>query len=81
VSDLDRIRKALTYGQPILVLPADQPGYEELTDMTMEQKAALPRRFHTPAWMDSIPGVWCCRVCWEEGVTVGWPCEIGRAHV
>lgn len=82
MSDLDRILKALSYGQPILVLPADQPDYETLTDLTMEQKAALPRRFHTPVWMDSIPGAWCCRVCWTEGVVTGWPCDTAseRGH-
>jgi hypothetical protein len=60
--------------RPFITLPSDQPTYEALTDLTMEQKAALPARFHTPVWSDSTPGAFICSVCWVEGETVSWPC-------
>ncbi len=61
--------------RPFITLPADQPSYETLTDLTMEQKAALPARFHIPVWTDSIPGAFICTVCWVEGEMVSWPCR------
>jgi hypothetical protein len=59
---------------PFLTLPSDQPDYETLSDLSMEEKEALPARFHTPVWSDSSPGAFICRVCWTEGVMTGWPC-------
>ncbi|MFD0347297.1 hypothetical protein ACFQ0M_17060 [Kitasatospora aburaviensis] len=32
----------------VLIPAPDAPDYEDLADMTAEQKAALPTRFHTP---------------------------------
>lgn len=63
-------------------LPADQPDYETLCDLTMEQKAALPPRFHTPVWSDSSPGAFVCRVCWDgdEMVVTEWPCASALAR-
>jgi hypothetical protein len=60
--------------RPFITLPSDQPSYETLTDLTMEQKSALPARFHTPVWTDSTPGAFICTVCWVEGEMVSWPC-------
>lgn len=64
----------MTY--PFITIPADQPCYEEVVEMTMEQRRALPARFHTPQWMDSSPGLFMCRVCWdgEEMTVTEWPC-------
>jgi hypothetical protein len=65
----------MTTERPFITLPSDQPSYETLTDLTMEQKAALPARFHTPVWTDSTPGAFICTVCWVEGEMVSWPCQ------
>lgn len=65
--------------QPFITLPADQPDYETLIDLTMEEKTALPTRFHTPVWSNSTPGAFICRVCWTEGEMVSWPCK-GAMH-
>ena len=61
---------------PFITLPDDQPGYEELGELSMPEKAALPARFHTPEWMDSTPGLFVCRVCWDgdDMVVTDWPC-------
>lgn len=67
--------------KPFITLPADQPWSEELSDLTMEQKAALPLRFHTPQWANTTPPAYLCRVCWIEGEATGWPCPTARdAH-
>lgn len=60
--------------RPFITLPADQPDFEMLTELTMEEKTALPTRFHTPAWSSSTPGAFICRVCWVEGEMTSWPC-------
>jgi hypothetical protein len=58
-----------------LIEAPDAPGYEELAEMTLEQKAALPARFHIPVFDDcGSPKAWLCAVCWDEGVTSQWPC-------
>lgn len=62
--------------RPFITLPADQPDYETLTELTMEQKAALPARFHTPVFSDAQPPLFLCRVCWdgETSQITTWPC-------
>jgi hypothetical protein len=60
--------------RPFITLADDHPIYERLVDMTMEQKAALPTRFHVPAWSESTPGLFICSVCWDEGAMTPWPC-------
>lgn len=63
--------------RPFITLPPDQPCYEELVEMTMEQRRALPARFHTPYWLDaSVGAAFICRVCWdgEEMEVTAWPC-------
>ena len=53
----------------------DAPGYEDLTELTLEQKAALPARFHVPVFDDlGRPNLWLCAVCWDEGIATQWPC-------
>jgi hypothetical protein len=61
--------------RPFITIPPDQPDYETLTGLTMEQKAELPGRFHTPIWSNSTPGAFICRVCWTEGEMTSWPCK------
>ncbi|MEU1506467.1 hypothetical protein [Kitasatospora sp. NPDC005748] len=60
-----------------VLLPApDAPDYEDLADLTNEQKAALPARFHIPAWEgNAVPHSWVCAVCWGDGWTTRWPCK------
>lgn len=50
--------------------------WEDLVDMTLEEKAALPVRFHRP-YFDAMgsPNLWLCEVCWDEGTVTGWPCD------
>lgn len=66
---------SVPYDLPYIALPTDQPDYEFLSELTMEQKQALPGRFHTPVWSCSTPGLFICRVCWTEGEMTGWPCK------
>jgi hypothetical protein len=60
-----------------VLLPApDAPDYEDLADLTDEQKAALPARFHTPVWEgNAVPHSWVCAVCWGDGWVTRWPCK------
>ncbi|NUR80749.1 MAG: hypothetical protein HOQ21_09935 [Dermatophilaceae bacterium] len=60
--------------RPFITLSIDQPDYETLVDLTMEEKTALPVHFHTPVWSNSTPGAFICRVCWTEGEMTSWPC-------
>lgn len=58
-----------------LIEAPDMPGYEALIEMTMEQKAALPARFHIPVFdPDGSPKLWLCAVCWGDCVVTQWPC-------
>lgn len=58
-----------------LIEAPDAPSYEDLTDLTLEQKAALPARFHVPVFEDlGSPKAWLCAVCWDEGTVSRWPC-------
>ncbi|WP_420169044.1 hypothetical protein [Streptomyces violaceoruber] len=59
----------------VLLLPPDQPMYEDLVDLTDEQRKALPARFHTPVF-DGLgqPNAWLCQVCWGDGWVSQWPC-------
>lgn len=58
-----------------------QPYYEDLVDLTTEEKAALPARFHTPTF-DRLgkPNAWLCRVCWGDGWVTQWPCATAQKH-
>lgn len=68
-------------GRAQLIEAPDAPGYEVLTEMTMEEKAALPARFHIPVFDDlGRPKAWLCAVCWEEGVATRWPCATAQKH-
>lgn len=58
-----------------LIEAPDMPGYEDLTEMTMEEKAALPARFHIPRFDDlGSPNMWLCSVCWGDCIVTQWPC-------
>ncbi|MFD9047624.1 hypothetical protein [Streptomyces zaomyceticus] len=60
----------------VLLLAPDQPMYEDLVDLTDEQRIALPARFHTPVF-DGLgrPNAWLCQVCWGDGWVSQWPCN------
>jgi hypothetical protein len=68
--------------QRAILLPApDSPGYELLTGLSGEELAALPPRFHIPAYMESsTPQMWVCAVCWGDGWVTGWPCKTAVKH-
>jgi hypothetical protein len=60
----------------VLIPAPDTPDHEDLSDMTDEQKAALPARFHTPVWEgNAVPHSWVCAVCWGDGWVTRWPCK------
>lgn len=71
------------YSEPvkaILLEAPDHPHYEDLPD-TLEERRMLPARFHTPHWLgDCTPTAWVCAVCFEDGVTYGWPCKTAYEH-
>ncbi|MFJ9799907.1 hypothetical protein [Streptomyces sp. NPDC101145] len=65
----------------VLLEAPDQPSYEDLVDLTEEQRAALPARFHTPHFDDlGKPHAWLCRVCWGDGWSTQWPCKTAVEH-
>ncbi|MDF5755794.1 hypothetical protein [Spongiactinospora sp. TRM90649] len=78
VKEIARLHRR-AYSEPvkaILLEAPDHPHYEDLPD-TLEERRKLPARFHTPHWLgDCTPPAWVCAVCWEDGVTCGWPCEV-----
>ncbi|MCP3017270.1 hypothetical protein NGM33_28465 [Nocardiopsis dassonvillei] len=59
----------------------DHPSYEDLVELTLDQRAALPARFHTP-WFDADgqPNSWLCAVCWDEGTVTQWPCKTAQEN-
>lgn len=65
--------------RPFITLPPDQPNFEAIGEMSREELAALPARFHTPEWSLSTPGAFVCRVCWGEGWMTTWPCPSALA--
>lgn len=84
-------RRAVADGEPVehdecaaraqLIEPPDMPGYEDLYDLTLEEKAALPARFHLPRFDDlGQPNAWLCCVCWDEGTATQWPCATAYKH-
>jgi hypothetical protein len=65
----------------VLLAAPDAPDYEDLADLTDEQKAALPARFHTPVWEgNAVPHSWVCAVCWGDGWVTRWPCKTAVRH-
>jgi hypothetical protein len=64
-----------------LIKAPDAPGYEDLADMTLEQKADLPARFHIPVFDDmGSPKAWLCAVCWDHCIVTRWPCATAYEH-
>lgn len=64
-----------------LRLAPDQPDYEDLVDLTDDERAALPARFHMPHFDDlGQPNAWLCRVCWGDGWVAQWPCATAQKH-
>ncbi|NUQ95365.1 MAG: hypothetical protein HOY79_01950 [Streptomyces sp.] len=63
--------------QRATLIPApDAPDYELITGLAEEELAALPPRFHVPAYMESSsPQMWVCAVCWGDGWVTQWPCK------
>lgn len=68
--------------QRATLLPApDAPGYELITGMSEAEVAALPPRFHVPAFIESsTPKSWVCAVCWGDGWSSQWPCATAVQH-
>lgn len=57
--------------------PAAFDGVEvdDITELTYEQRLALPARFHLPVFMDlTTPTMWICKVCWDDDLYTAWPC-------
>jgi hypothetical protein len=68
------------------LIPApDMPDWEDLADVTDEQRMALPVRFHYPVFnYVAEPNSWLCAVCWGDGWVNRWPCAAaveGGRHV
>ncbi|MFF7142301.1 hypothetical protein ACFZB5_13765 [Streptomyces nodosus] len=63
--------------QRALLLPApDAPHDELILDLSEEELASLPPRFHVPAFIESsTPKAWVCAVCWGDGWSTLWPCK------
>lgn len=48
--------------------------------LTYEERKALPARYHQPHWDGmGVPHNWMCSVCWDDGLTHAWPCEVAQA--
>ncbi|WP_129293169.1 hypothetical protein [Streptomyces lydicus] len=64
-----------------LLQAPDHPGYELITGLTKQELAALPARFHVPAFIDTCtPKAWVCAVCWGDGWCTRWPCATALEH-
>lgn len=64
-------------GEPV---PAPTISHDDLLDLTYEQRQALPARHHRPHFDRlATPHSWICAVCWDHGLTTGWPCEAATA--
>ncbi|MGW2920321.1 hypothetical protein ACWDBF_21020 [Streptomyces angustmyceticus] len=64
-----------------LLQAPDHPGYELITGLSEQELAALPARFHVPAFMDTCtPKAWVCAVCWGDGWCTRWPCATALEH-
>ena len=66
----------------VLATAPDAPDYEELLDLTEQQRTELPARFHTPVFVDSgAPALWLCAVCGNaDGSGAVWPCATATKH-
>lgn len=65
----------------VLAKAPDHPGYEDLLDLTYEQRQQLPARFHVPVWDgDGVPNAWLCAVCWDDGEVCRWPCAAAATY-
>lgn len=64
-----------------LLQAPDYPDYEDLIDLSDDERQALPARFHTPQF-DSLgkPNAWLCRVCWGDGWVTQWPCKAAQEN-
>lgn len=64
-----------------LIEAPDMPDWELLIEMTEQEKADLPARFHIPRFDDcGQPNAWLCAVCWDDGWATGWPCKTATKH-
>ncbi|MEU8839998.1 hypothetical protein AB0D97_12825 [Streptomyces roseus] len=84
-------RAAVKDGKPVeddecaqramLIQPPDMPCWEVLTEMTGQEKADLPARFHLPVFEScGKPNAWLCAVCWGDGWSTAWPCATAVKH-
>lgn len=66
----------------VLAFAPDHPDDEALADMSEQQRAELPARFHVPVFNDLIkPQSWLCAVCGnEDGLVHSWPCATAVQH-
>jgi hypothetical protein len=63
------------------LVAALQAGDVDVTELTYEQRRALPAALHQPFYDGlAVPHSWCCSVCWDEGLTHAWPCDVATAH-
>lgn len=63
-----------------LIQAPDHPDLEDLPG-TLEERAALPARFHIPVFDDLVsPKAWHCAVCWDEWSITLWPCPTAYAQ-
>ncbi|MFC9269009.1 hypothetical protein ACFTXJ_14700 [Streptomyces zhihengii] len=64
-----------------LIEAPDMPDYELIVEMTDQEKADLPARFHIPRFDDcGKPNAWLCAVCWGDGWSTQWPCATATKH-
>ena len=65
----------------VLAQAPDHPAYDDLMDLTYEQRQQLPARFHVPVWDgDGEPNAWLCAVCWHDWEVTAWPCAAATKH-
>lgn len=62
--------------RPFLIPAPDMPDWEDMADLTDEERQALPARFHIPGFESNAePNAWLCQVCWGDGWVTRWPCK------
>ena len=75
---LERTAHAIDGGVPMppsTDLSRAPDGRYVIEELTYADRQALPAVYHQPVWCDlATPATWICSVCWDDGVTHGWPC-------
>lgn len=73
---LDPTARTTYDGRHPILRESGEIEHSHLTEMTYEERQALPAVYHRPVFYDmATPASWVCAVCWDDGLLEGWPCR------